>query len=337
MDKKHALAAPPPLAHAPDGAWHKQPSTRLGLLALAAVFCMLLFMTIGVKGHWDFVLPLRARKLASLILVAYAIGVATVLFQTATNNRILTPAIMGFDALYVLIQSTLVFLLGSQQLLHANTQGLFIAQVIVMVAASGLLYKLMFSSGRHSLHQLVLTGVVLGMLFRSFSSFIQRVINPSEYAFIQDRFFASFNNPDETLLLLSALLILVTSIWGMRKLHAYDVLTLGRDTAINLGVDHKCMVSRILVIVAILTSVSTALVGPVTFFGLLVSHLAYTLVRTFRHALLLPAAFLIGVICLVGGQIVLEQLFSFDTNLRVVVDFLGGVTLIILLVRGSSR
>lgn len=317
--------------------WHQRPATRLGLLALAAALCLLLFMTIGVKGHWDFVLPLRARKLASLLLVAYAIGMATLLFQTATGNRILTPAIMGFDALYVLIQSSLIFMLGSQQLLHANAQTLFIAQVIVMVAASGLLYRLMFTSGRHSLHQLVLTGVVLGLLFRSLSSFIQRVINPSEYAFIQDRFFASFNNPDETLLLLSCLLILITSVWGMRSLHAYDVLTLGRDTAINLGVDHKRMVSRILVIVAVLTSVATALVGPVTFFGLLVSHLAYTLVRSYRHALLLPAAFLIGVICLVGGQVVLEQLFSFDTNLRVVVDFLGGLTLILLLVRGASR
>lgn len=317
--------------------WHRRPAMRLGLLGLAAALCLLLFMTIGVKGHWDFVLPLRARKLASLLLVAYAIGVATVLFQTATSNRILTPAIMGFDALYVLIQSSLIFMLGSQQLLQTNAQALFIAQVIVMVAASGLLYKLMFTSGRHSLHQLVLTGVVLGMLFRSFSSFIQRVINPSEYAFIQDRFFASFNNPDETLLLLSAALILATSVWGLRHLRAYDVLTLGRDTAVNLGVDHRRMVSRILVIVAILTSVSTALVGPVTFFGLLVSHLAYTLVRSYRHALLLPAAVMIGMICLVGGQVVLEQLFSFDTNLRVVVDFLGGLTLILLLVRGASR
>lgn len=307
------------------------------MLAVTVVALLSLFMVVNANGHWDFVLPLRARKVATLVLVAYAIAVSTVLFQTATGNRILTPAIMGFDALYLLIQSILVFLLGAHQVLAADARLLFIVQVAIMVAASGLMYWVLFSTGRRGLHQLVLAGVVLGVLFHSLSAFIQRVINPSEYAFLQDRFFASFNNPDESLLLMSAVAIAATSLWGLRWLHAYDVLALGRDTAINLGVDHRRLASRILVMVAILTSVSTALVGPVTFFGLLVSHLAYALIRSHRHALLLPAAALIGMACLVGGQLVLERLFSFGTNLRVIIDFLGGLTFILLLMRGTTR
>ncbi|WP_448632262.1 MULTISPECIES: iron chelate uptake ABC transporter family permease subunit [Pseudomonas fluorescens group] len=314
-----------------------RPSTWLFVLTIAAIACVTLFITIGIHGEWNFVLPLRIRKIATLILVAYAIAVSTVMFQTATGNRILTPAIMGFDALYVLIQSSLIFFLGAKETLAVDSRLLFAIQVVLMVAVSGLLYRTLFSTERRSLHQLVLAGVVLGVLFRSLSALIQRVINPNEFAYLQDRFFASFNNPDQDLLIVSVAVVASTSLWMLRWLPAFDVLGLGRDAAINLGIDHRRLVVRILVAVAILTSISTALVGPVTFFGLLVSHLAYTLMRTYRHALLLPAAVLIGVLCLVGGQIVLERLFSFDSNLRVIIDFIGGLTFIILLMRGVSR
>lgn len=313
------------------------PGKVLLVLGLLAGACILLFMTLGVHGSWDFVLPFRAGKVATMLLVAYAIAVSTVLFQTATGNRILTPAIMGFDALYVLIQTCLIFFAGSGAVAAYDQRLMFALEASAMVAFSGLLYWALFSAGQRSLHMLVLTGVVLGVLFRSLSSFLQRVIDPNEFAFLQDRFFASFNNPHQGLLLISAIAVLAASALGLRALRSWDVLTLGREVAVGLGVAHRREVTRILVIVAVLVSVSTALVGPVTFFGLLVAHLAYMLMPSFRHIHVLPAAFLIAAICLVGGQTVLEQAFAFDTNLRVIIDFLGGITFIALLMRGGAR
>ena len=55
--------------------------------------CCTLFLTLNIQGDWDFVLQLRLTKLAALLLVAYAVGVSTQLFQTLTNNPILTPSI----------------------------------------------------------------------------------------------------------------------------------------------------------------------------------------------------------------------------------------------------
>lgn len=323
--------------HAPIRKSSLTPGNRLLLLAAVAVLCCAAFLFVGIKGDLVFVLPLRLRKLITLALVAYAIGTSTVLFQTATANRILTPAVMGFDALYLLIQTSLVFLIGTRSLLGLDAQWLFVAQVAIMVLFSGLLYRLLFFSGTRSIHQLVLAGVVLGVLFRSLSSFIQRVIDPNEFAFLQDRFFASFNNPDQSLLIVSAAMIGVASFAGFRYLRAYDVLALGRDVAVGLGVPHRRLLSLILVLVAVMVSVSTALVGPVTFFGLLVAQLAYVLMNTYRHAILLPAAALLGLACLTLGQVILEQALSFDTNLRVVVDFLGGLLFIALLMRGAAK
>ncbi|MFC3125062.1 iron chelate uptake ABC transporter family permease subunit [Pseudoroseomonas globiformis] len=304
-----------------------------GLLAL----CLLLFMTLGAAGSWGFVLPFRGAKAAAMLLVAYAVGVSTVLFQTATGNRILTPGIMGFDWLYMLLQTVLVFFLGSGLVAGADRTGQFFGQVVLMVGFCLLLYRLLFADGRRSLHMLVLTGVVMGVLFRSLSSFLQRLIDPNEFAFLQDRLFASFNNPDRSLLLYAALLMLAVSLPALRYLREWDVLALGRDAAIGLGIDHRRAVARILAIVAVLVSVSAALVGPVTFFGLLVANLAYALMPVARHSRVLPAAVMIGAIALIGGQTLLERVFAFDTNLRVIIDFLGGIAFIVLLLRGSAR
>lgn len=306
----------------------------LGLLALVSAVC---FMTVGATGSWSFVLPFRAGKLAAMVVVAYAIAVSTVLFQTITGNRILTPAIMGFDSLYVLLQTCMVFFLGSTVTARLDPHLRFGVEVGLLVVFAVTLFRWLFTGATRSLHLLLLVGVVFGVLFRSLSNFLQRMIDPNEFAVLQDRFFASFNSIDTTLLGMSAAIIAVVSVLGLRYARGLDVLLLGREPAIALGVDHARVVSVLLVIVAVLVSVSTALVGPVTFFGLLVANLAYLVVGTHRHSVVLPAAVLIAVICLVGGQTVLERVFSFDTSLSIIIEFVGGIVFIGLLLRGSAR
>lgn len=311
----------------------RRPERTLFILGCVATACAALFMLIDVGGQWDFVLPFRGRKLATALLVGYAIAVSTVLFQTVTGNRVLTPAILGFDNLYVLIQTCLLFFLGSGAVANLDPRLLFGVEVLIMVAFSGVLYWGLFGGARRSLHLVLLTGVVLGVLFRSLSSFLQRLIDPNEFIFLQDRFFASFNNPDQELLVVSFLVTLGVSVLGFRMLRIFDVLVLGKETAINLGVDYQRTVALILVLVAILVSVSSALVGPVTFFGLLVSNLAHAVVRTYKHALILPAAALVAAVALVAGQVVLEHVFAFDTNPRVIIEFVGGLVFITMLMR----
>ncbi|QDE88046.1 enterobactin ABC transporter permease [Myxococcus xanthus] len=313
------------------------PLRPLLVLGCVAVAFMALFMLVDVSGPWDFVLPFRGKKVATALLVGYAVAVSTVLFQTVTGNRVLTPAIMGFDYLYVLIQTCLVFFLGSTTVAGLDPRFLFGAEVIIMVAFSAVLHGWLFGMARGNVHLLLLSGVVMGVLFRSLSSFVQRVIEPNEFIFLQDRFFASFNDPEHDLLLLSAALTLGVSVLGLRLLRACDVLVLGREAAINLGVDYQRTVSWVLALVAILVAVSTALVGPVTFLGLLVANIAYAVMRTYQHAFVLPAAVLIAAIALVAGQFMLERVFRLDTNPRVIIEFVGGMVFIAMLMRKATR
>lgn len=315
---------------------NRQRNVVIGL-TLTVVLTCIIFMTYDAQGSWAFVLQFRGRKLAGMVLVATAIALSTVLFQTITNNRILTPAIMGFDALYRLIQTLLIFFLGAMNLQSLDPRLLFFAEAGIMMVFSGLLFRWLFAGTVRDLHLMILVGFIFGALFRSLSDFMQRIINPTDFVILQDRSFARFSAIDSTLLVIAAVLIIAISLiaWSMRR--KLDVVGLGRDVATSLGVDFRQTVFIVLAMVSVLVSVSTALVGPVTFFGLLVANLAYTLLGSSRHAFTLPVAILIAILCLAGGQIIVEEVFEFNTSLSIIIEFIGGIVFIALLLKGKAR
>ncbi|KAA0969843.1 iron chelate uptake ABC transporter family permease subunit [Aureimonas fodinaquatilis] len=306
-------------------------------LALLTLSSIAAFLLLGAQGSWSFVLAFRGKRLFALMLVATAIAVSTVLFQTVTNNRILTPSIMGFDALYILVQTGVVFFLGVSALAVTDPTTRYLGEVVIMAGFAWFLFRWLFLGEERSLHLLVLVGIVFGILFRSISNFLQRILDPNAFQVLQDALFASFHSVDTTLLGISAFLLLAVAVVLWRISHTFDVLALGRAQAISLGVDYPRTVMTILMAVAILVAVSTALVGPITFFGLLVASLARTFLGDSQHRHVLPAAVLLGIIALVGGQAVLERVFSFDTALSIIVEFLGGLVFIVLIVRGAAR
>ncbi|MCW5719840.1 MAG: iron chelate uptake ABC transporter family permease subunit [Devosia sp.] len=314
-----------------------RPVLVLIILAVLALASIVLFMTLGARGGWDFVIPFRGKKLLALILVAYSIAVSTVLFQTIANNRILTPSIMGFDQLYILIQTAIAYFLGAQVLALMDPNMAFALKLVLMIGFSGVLFQWLFLSGDRSLYLLILVGIVMGVFFRSLSNFMQRMLDPNAFQVLQDTLFASFGSVDTSLLIVSYAIVAVASFVLFRMRHTLDVLSLGRPTAVNLGLDYKRVVVTLLVIVSVMVSVSTALVGPRTFFGLLVATLGYLLVGTSKHRWVIPAAVLLGIICLVGGQTLLERVFSFNTALSIIIEFLGGIIFIIFVLRGATR
>lgn len=314
------------------------PPVRLALLATLALSVVAAFMLIGAGGNWSFVLPFRGAKLAAMVLVAYAIAVSSVLFQTITHNRILTPSIMGFDALYLLIQAAIVFSLGIDPLGNTGNVNLrFAVEVILMTGFACLLFRALFTGAAHSLHLMLLAGIVFGLLFRSLASFVMRLIDPNEFMVLQDRMFASFNAIQTGLLWVAAIAIALASLVAWRLRRRYDVLVLGREIAVNLGIDYRRTVMLTLALIAVMVSVSTALVGPVTFFGLLVSNLAYVTAGSSKHRWLLPMAVLWGVVFLVGGQVLLERLLELNATVSVVIEFVGGLLFLFLITRRKSH
>lgn len=307
------------------------------LCGLAVGASVLLFLLVGMKGDLAFTLAFRAPKVLAMALVASAVAISTVIFQTVTNNRILTPSIMGFDALYALLQTLFVFFFGIAGLVAIDQRLMFLIETGTMVLFSAFLFRWLFSGMLRSLHLLLLAGIVFGSFFRSLSSFMQRVIDPNDFVVLQDRMFASFNTVHPELLLIATIMIATCILVVWRMLPVLDVLALGRETAINLGVDHRRSVMLVLILIAVMVSVSTALSGPITFFGLLAANLAYQLTPSSKHRQILPVAVAVAITILLTGQVILEHVLALDAAIGMVIEFAGGLIFIFLLLRGSGR
>lgn len=309
---------------------------RIGLLGALAVAVVALYLFDDLPARWEYPLELRGRTIAAMVLVAVAVGISTVLFQTITANRILTPGIMGFDAVFLAIQVVTVFALGPAILFATPPLVSWLVELVLMAGFIVALYWWLFMGRRLDLHVIVLAGLVLGTLFRSVTAFLQRLLDPDTFAIVQNLAFASFTSVDRTLLLPTAVLVVIVlaSLWPIRR--SLDVLALGEAPAIGLGVEHRRVVMHAVVAIAAMVAACTALVGPVMFFGLLVANLAYVVVGH-RHSRSIPAAALLGLITLVGGQWFLDRVLGFATELPVVIEFLGGVVFIALVLTGRAR
>lgn len=306
---------------------------RLFILAGLLVLACGLFLLWNLRAPLGFILSLRLTKLAALCVVGAAIGTATVLFQTIAANRMLTPGIVGFDALFVFIQTALVLTLGGVGYAALPSLAQFGLEALILVIAAVALFSILLRKGAEDILRLVLTGVILGVLLRGLAALAQRLLDPSEFSIVQQASFATFGAVDPTQLAIAAV-ILGGSLAGALALARHlDVVALGRNVALPLGVDFDRVVFVALALVALLVATSTALVGPITFLGLLASSLAHAALPTWRHARLLPAAALIGATILVCGQFVFERLLGLQSTLTVVVEFAGGVLFLFLVLR----
>lgn len=295
-----------------------------------------LYLTLNVIS-WDFALPLRTRKLIAFLVVGYAVGVSTLLFQTLTHNPILTPSLLGFDALYVLIQSLMLFFLGMLSYVTLPTVGKFAFEVAVMMMLSVILFRFLFTKHNQDLTRLILVGVIFGTLFRSLSYMVARMINPDEFVTVQAQSYASFTAVNVNLLITSVVLSVATFIYVWRQRFALDVLLLGRNCAISLGVPYHKLSLGILMTISLLVSMATALVGPITFFGLLVCALTNRFCTKMAHGERLILVTLIASSTLIVGQAVFEHIFKMAGVLEVVIELFGGVAFLLLIFMQYSK
>ena len=307
-----------------------------GVLGALAVLCVLLgvaFLLYDVQGSRSYALDLRSRQLAALVVVGVAVGASSVVFQTVAGSRILTPGVMGFDALYVLLQTIVVYAFGSSTLLLLGVRERFVLDLVVLTAFGLLLFRWLFRRYSRDLLVLVLVGLVLSSLFASVTSFASRLLSPDDFLTLQDIMFASFSTVDTELLAVTAVVAVLGCAALVPLLHSLDVIALGHDHAVALGVRYHGVVTLALVVVTVLVAASTALVGPMLFLGLIVANLARQLLATHRHTELVLGSALVGVVSTVLGQFLVARVFGQTTTLSVVVNLVGGTYFIWLLMR----
>ncbi|GAA1104536.1 iron chelate uptake ABC transporter family permease subunit [Nesterenkonia jeotgali] len=289
-------------------------------------------MPFGTEGYW-LIARMRAETVLVIGVVVLAQAMATVAFQTATNNRIITPSIMGFESLYVAIQTGAVFFFGIAGVTLVTGLPQFLMQAAAMVLFAVILYSWLLSGRFSNIHIMLLVGVVLGGGLGSLATFMQRVLTPSEFDVLTARLFGNIGNARGEYLPYAIPIVLAAALllwWRARRL---NVVALGRNTAENLGVDHRREVMLILTLVSVLMAMSTSLVGPMTFLGFLVATLAYQFADTYSHRMLFPMAILIGYTILAGAYFVMRNIFYAQGAVTLIIELLGGIVFLIVLMR----
>lgn len=285
------------------------------------------------SDRWWRIVGMRISTIAVIAIVTFCQAYATVAFQTVTNNRILTPSIMGFESLYVLVQTTVVFCFGTTSVVGLDPTVRFVLQAAAMVLFAVLLYSWLLSGRFGNLHVMLLVCIVLGAGMSSLSTFLQQLLDPSTFDVLRARLFGSIGNANTDFLWIVVPVCALTggAIWVLSR--RLDVLALGSDISTGLGIHHRRQVMLVLTLVAALMAMSTSLVGPMTFLGFFSATLAYTIADAHDHRRILPVAWLVGYTTLTAAYFLLRHVLPFVDSVSIVVELVGGVLFLFVVFR----
>lgn len=303
----------------------------VSLVILASAAYMLVHVNFQNARLFDYAMRIRTPKLIVMLITAFAIGGASIVFQSIINNTIVTPCLLGMNSLYTLIHTAVVFFVGSGSLLASNANVSFAVDLFLMGVVATVIYSYMFRKTNHNVLYVLLIGTVLTSFFSSIQTTLTRVMDPNEYDALLNTLVASFSNVNSEIIMLSVILLAAVVFFLRKELALLDVLTLGKDQATNLGVDYDRCVRRLLLGVTLCIAVATAMVGPISFLGLIIANLSRQLLKTYRHSQLIVGSALFGMIVLVGGQLAVEHIFSYSIPVSVFITVGGGIYFLYLL------
>ena len=306
--------------------------SMLVILVLAAVVTYLLIHAHPEKPKlFRYILGLRIPTLICMMIASVSIGASTMIFQSIVHNRIVTSALLGMNAVYSFLHTAAVFVLGTGSSLYLNANLAFAVDLVTMGTVATVIYWYLFRVTGHNILYIMLIGTVLSSFFGSVQSAMIRVMDPNEYDALLTTLVADFNNVNGEIIVFAIASLVVIAVLLRKELGLLDVITLGRHQAINLGVDYDRVIRKLLFGVVLCMAVATATIGPVSFLGLIVANLSRQILKTYKHTYLIAGASLIGMLALIGGQLIAQHIFHFTVPVSTFVTIAGGVYFLYLL------
>src|SRR5690606_23275067 len=127
-------------------------TTKILILVSITLLLSWLFLLYNLPNKLKYALERRGLMDDAMLGVGCCIAYSSVVFQTLTNNKILTPSIMGFEAVYMLFQTVIVFIYGDQTFQVIKNSGNFFISVGLMLVFALLLFVLIFKKGRSNMY-----------------------------------------------------------------------------------------------------------------------------------------------------------------------------------------
>lgn len=313
----------------------------LAILSVIVVLLIVMYLIIPTKNSTSissFILQRRLLKLLVIVIVSIAIPISTISFQTVVQNRFLTPGVLGIESLFVFIQSGLYYF---ESLLGLNVEQSIFIYVVTIGVQIGLILLLMNVSKGLMLSNfkvLLLLTMAFSMLLRNASTFLQVLMDPNEFDKLQSSLYPSFQkmNAQPVMIGVAVILLGILLILLIKMRHQLDALHLGIDASIMLGINTKRLGKMVIVIVIIMTSLSTILVGPLQFLGFMIANLTYQLTKEYKHGVLWLFSAVLGLVIVLAAQLIVERVFLLTIPISVFIEGIGGVLYLFLLMKGEK-
>jgi iron complex transport system permease protein len=281
---------------------------------------------------------IMARTIPALIgmgLSAALIAVLSLAFQTITESRVLTPSMIGFDSVFIATQTILVFVFGAGSPLFANSSLNYLLTTGVMVGVSVTMYGILLRKNKNNIVFLLLFGFILSGIVRSGVNYIEVLMDPDEFQQVRSAASVTVNNMNTAIIFITAPLMILLTTTMLARRRIYDVMSLGEANAINLGIAYRKEVHINLVLIAAGMSVVTAMIGSLTFLGLIAVNISRELFKTHRYGILFAGAALMACLILIAGQALVE-LLEYAVPVTVIID-LGGCSYMFYLILRENR
>ena len=319
----------------------KKTRNFLGILSVMVVLLVAAYLLIPTKNSTtvsNFILQRRLLKLLVMVIVSCAIPISTISFQTVVQNRFLTPGVLGIESLFVFILSGLYYFESLVGLKVEQSALIYAVTITIQIILLLLLMNVSKGILLSNFKVLLLLTMAFSILLRNASTFLQVLMDPNEFDKLQSSLYPSFQKMNAQPILIFGALVLfgLLMIVFFKLRHKLDALHLGVEGAKMLGINTKRLSNVVIVIVIIMTSLSTILVGPLQFLGFMIANLTYQLTKEYKHGVLWLFSAILGLVIVLSAQLIVERVFLLTIPISVFIEGIGGVLYLILLVKGAK-
>lgn len=291
-----------------------------------------LFWGITTLTALQYIVWKRLLRLIAVYVVSYTTSVSTVYFQTIVSNNIVTPALLGIDKIYLLVQIIMTTVLG----IYIPSSINYIVSISVMAIVTSVTYSYLMKMLKYDIFKLMLVGIVGGTLIQSIITTMGMMMDPNEYSILQSYSIASLNDISLERLMMSLLILVPLIVMKVRLDGTLDLMGLGKSWAQNYGVNTEKFQRKGIILVSCLSAISTALIGPNLFLGLIIVSISRKYSKKYDHKMIIKISSLVGVCLLLVSQITLERFLNLNGSLGFGISILGGLIFCITLYKETT-
>jgi iron complex transport system permease protein len=309
----------------------------LALLASIALFSLFALSvgSVSIDSAWmyifdrsltgpshDIIWDIRFPRVMAALLVGMALGVAGALSQSATNNPLADPSIIGTSA-GASFGAAVAIVLGFASI---GTLGATMAAAVGALIAS----LLTFAFSR-SVLQLVIVGIATSALFTAITGLVISMADKPEARSISFWSLGSLALVNSESLALLATLVIVTSLLGWYYSQKMDLLVLGDREVSHLGFNPKQMRLIAFILISILIAISVSTVGSIAFLALAAPHITRYLIGPSNRPLMIGSAVIGAGLLLIADTAARTAAPPIELPIGLITSLIGAPILILIL------